>query len=293
MADLQDHQFELDGFVFGFGAGLEVDQEGFDTGTAEWQTQDSTGYGSGATKYGRDVLQGPTWAWEAFTNGASEAEALAILGAAGKAWRIREKRSTPGEFSTLRYAVAGRTRRIYGRPRRFSAPPNNKILGGMVPVVVDFKAADFLHYDDIEMRVPLDTAPSRAGGLVGPLVGPLTTLVEAEPREGSVVVDGDEDTPLIATFYGPSSNAWLAVNGVRVCEINGAIAYDQQVEVDARPWVNTIRRDGAAVPGLLSRRTFLDQMRLSPGPVLLEYGAIDETGTSRVEVRWRSAWSTL
>lgn len=292
-----DHQFELDGYLFGLGAELSVEASGFDPGDGTWVDQDGFAPTTGARMFGRDVLHGPTWSFSAFTDGSDEITALGILAAATTAWRAAAVRNTPGAFQTLRYALAGRTRRVYGRSKRFSAPPNNLILGGMVPVVATFDCVDALHYDDGETLISLTAnASSGTGGLLPPLAEPLTTEMDVGPRQGSQVIGGDASTPAIITFFGPSVNPWVTVNGWKI-QLLLNIGADQLVTIDTRPWVNTVLISGGGQngsrAGTLSRTSLLSKARLIPGPAFFAYGAIDGTGTSRVEVKWHTAWSSL
>lgn len=292
-----DHQFDLDGYLFGLGCELSIKDDGFDNGAAEWVSQDTFAPVSGARMFGRDILHGPTWSFSGFTDGQDVSTALGILATATKAWRAHAIRDVPNAFQTLRYGLDGRTRRVYGRAKRFAAPPTNLILNGMVPVVSTFDTVDSLHYDDQETSISLTAISwTGTGGLLPPLSEPLTTEMDVGPREGSQIIRGDSPTPTIITFFGPSVNPWVTVNGWKI-QLLANVALGQRITIDTRPWVNTVLTDGAGTSGSwagrLSRTSLLSKAVLLPGPAFFTYGAIDGTGTSHVEVKWRTAWSSL
>jgi len=297
MTALQEHQFELDGKTFGLGLPISLDEGGFDTGSAEWRTQDADNPTSDGTRFGRDYLVGPTWGFQLFVDGTDAADALEKLAPLANAWRRDEKtRRTPGTFSTLRYCVGGRTRRVYGRPRRYSAPPNNQILNGYIPVTTDFRCADHLHYDDVQNTVVVPIVPATTGGVIGPVVGPVTTLQAPGPRSGSIVVDGDEGAETIITIKGPIARPTVSSAGWTLSFApDFSLAYDQSVTIDTRAWVNTVlRNDGASVAGKLTRQsTTLPNIRLQPGNREIVFTGVDASGTASCTVRWRPAWTSL
>ena len=97
MLDLDDFQFEIlpdeesaEGFGFGIHLDVSIDDGGFDPGSAEWVVQDGQNPLTGTTLFGRDVLLGETWAWNAHVNRQDTAEALATLRALRQAWRPRQ-----------------------------------------------------------------------------------------------------------------------------------------------------------------------------------------------------------
>jgi hypothetical protein len=180
MTALTDHQFELlptmsasDGQVFGIGSDINLDENGFHPGDDDWTVEDDANPRKGGTAFGRDVLNGPTWAWDLFVDTADESEALVALSALRTAWRALDLRRTPGGVIPIRYQLDGRVRRIFGRPRRFSGQPNNQILAGYVPVTVDFACSDSYTYDDLESSTTLGIQVGSVGGFIFPLTFPL------------------------------------------------------------------------------------------------------------------------
>lgn len=296
---LQEHQFEIlptvdadEGVVFGLGSNISLDENGFKPGGTDWLTQDSENMGRGNTGFGRDLLMGPTWGWDLFVNEEDVPSAVAALGKISTAWRAREIREIPGAVLPIRYHLAGRTRRIYGRPRRFDAPPNNRILGGFVPVTTDFKCADAYTYDDAEQSVSLSLSATSEGGFVFPVVFPVTTL-PVGTQSDQAVVSGDADTYPVVRFYGPVAQPRLVTNDWTL-SLNTSIADGQWVEVDTRPWNLGVRRsDGVSLAGKLGRRQWLEDMRFAPGRHDLTFEGGSSSGGASATVAWRSAWNSI
>ena len=176
-----DYQFELDGYVFGDGCPIFVDAEGFDTGELGFITQDTTNPITGATMMGRDVLKPPDWSWILHVNRDDQTGALAELAALGKVMTNSGRGwSDSREALALRYRLDGRIRRVYGRPRRFSYKPGNRVWAGYLPPMASFSLVDPNHYDDNEQAVTLGLAPSIPGGFSWPAGWPLTFNRDAD-----------------------------------------------------------------------------------------------------------------
>ena len=177
---LEDHQFEIlredadTGVAFGLGRAVSIDASGFDPGSNDWLIQDQQDPFSGATRFGRDVQSGSTWTWSMWVDQFSEEDALDSLDELADAWAPDDL--SGGQVMVMRYKVGGRTRRVYGRPRRFASTPDNRILSGMIPVTADFKRVDPLFYDDQPESVTLGVAYASAGGFIFPVTFPVMTL---------------------------------------------------------------------------------------------------------------------
>lgn len=170
MTKLAEKQFEIlptedahDGFVFGIGASVSVNDEGFDPGENTWITQDGENTRRGVVGFGRDVAGAREWIWESHVDQIDAESAVKTLESFSSAWSPSELVRKPGEVTALRYRVAGRDRRVYGRPRRFAAPPTNLIDSGFVPVTHDFQLVDTHTYDDIESNVEIPYASGSTG----------------------------------------------------------------------------------------------------------------------------------
>lgn len=301
MTMLAEKQFEilptadaLDGFVFGIGGEVSVDDGGFAPGTTEWLTQDSQNGRRGNNAFGRDVLTGPTWAWSSHVNREDVFEAVDTLERFSAAWRPQDLMETPGAVTAVRYKLAGRVRRVYGRPRRFDAPPTNLIDVGYVPVTHDFQAFDAFTYDDIESTTTITLSTSGGGGFVLPASAPLQTLPSSESSERQVVVGGSARTYPVVRFNGPWTNPTLVTDSWTL-SLDTNIAANDWIEVDARPWKLTVlRKSGASAAGALSRRTWLEDIYFQPNsrPNLLLRGSSSSGGAS-CAVAWRNTWHSI
>lgn len=294
-AVLSDGSFELDGFQFGGESDSVVVQPGgFDSGTANWRTQDQDNPSGDSLMFGRDFLTGPTWGFVLLSNEYTATDALDSLDAMATLWLNNASRSTPGAVSTLRYNIGGRTRRVYGRPRRWNTAVTPGLWSGVAPVIADFKRVDALHYDDALRTIQVSIIPATTGGLLAPLAAPLSTLGGGE-RQGVIdSVGGSAPTPFIAVIEGPITSPWISGPGWKLTFLT-TLAYDQSLTVDTRPWAKTIlRQDGASLAGTLTRTsTPLAEALLKPGGAELIFGGIDATGTARCTVSWRPTYHSL
>lgn len=299
MIELAEMQFELlnseddeTGVAFGIGLPVSVDDGGFDPGELSWLTQDSINPYTGGRHFGDDVTTAPTWTWSLHVNEDEVIAALDTLARIRSAWKARQVARRPGEVMPLRYRVGQRTRRIYGRPRRFAAPPDNRILNGFVPISATFDPFNDLHYADTVSSTVLTYNFDTDGGFVLPTTLPITTLPQSE-RAAEVYNDGDEPTNPVIRFDGPVVDPKLVGPGWSV-SLKMGLEAGEYVEIDTRPWKMTALRNGvASVGGRLGRRQNLSDVLIQPGMNTLRYSGASTTATSSCAVHWRSAYSSL
>lgn len=287
-ATLRDGDFDLNGYVIGGDKSRPVYVVGLDTGVADPRTEDSDEPYGDARVFGQDRLKPPTWTFEFRIGERSAAAALPVLEQIAHAWRSAPR--GPGEESVLRYMVGGRVRRIYGRPRRFSSDPRLLFSHGRVVAAGQFDATDAVHYDDQERSLTVSLVPGSTGGLVSPLISPLTTVAGGK-RQGIVQVEGTAPAPLLVTFKGPISNPGAASTGWSL-QLLTTLAHDQSVTVDTRRGT-VLRNDGASLAGALTRDTFLSDVRLMPGSREIVFTGNDPTATATCTVVWRSTYDGL
>ena len=315
-----DHHFELlptmdaaDGALFGIGLGIGLDEDGFAPGSTDWAVQDSENSQNGSTAFGRDRLLGPTWSWQLHVNMDDETGALAALRSFRKAWHWTHGRQTPGMVTALRYQLDGEVRRIYGRPRRFEAPPDNKILSGYVPVSVDFKCVDGFVYSDTMQSVTLSLtsqanigSADSGGGFVFPVTFP-ADLLPATQQQSQFLVEGDENAYPIIRFNGPIVNPSLSTDDW-IVSLDYEIPDGQWVEIDTRPWRNTVLLNGGgleagllsalnsggagtSLAGRLGHRQRLSKVTFKPGRFQAIYKGYSSNAAT-CEVRWAPTWSS-
>lgn len=293
---LEDHQFELlgenadEGVAFGIGRAVSCDATGFDPGSNDWLIQDQDDPFSGATRMGRDVRTGSTWTWALHVNTTTEVEALDALDAIADAWAPDSL--DYADVMIMRYKVGGRVRRVYGRPRRFAAPPDNRILGGMIPVTADFKRVDPMYYDDSPEQVHLGLAYESAGGFIFPVTFPVLTLPGGY-QPGEAFVSGRRKTWPVIRLDGPLVNPQIQTLN---WDLNLTLTLNEghYVEIDTRPWKRTITLDGtSSIPGALNAKTRLRDLFLTPGHQSFGFRGISGTGTGSATISWYPAYASL
>lgn len=302
MTDLADFQFEilpsidaLDGFVFGIGARVSLDDGGFDPGEADWLTQDSQNTRRGINGFGRDVLGSKTWVWDSHINEANVYDAVNTLDDFSAAWAPVDLARTPGAMTAVRYSLAGRLRRVFGRPRRFAAPPTNQILNGYVPVTHDFQLVDSFTYDDSEssVTIPYGTSAS-GGGFTLPAAMPILTLPSDGTGEQQISVGGNAKAYPIVRFNGPWTNPSITTDAWSLSWV-GAIPVGGYIEIDCRPWALTVLdQSGASKVSGLDRRTYLEDCWFAPkSQPQISLGGAAPGGGASATVRWRNTWTSI
>lgn len=303
MTVLKDHQFEIlpsaeasDGFVFGLGAAVSVNDGGFDPGDVEWITQDTQNSRRGTTSFGRDVVAAKTWVWESHVNRTDTEEAVETLEDFAGYWQPETLSRTAGALTALRYRVAGRDRRIFGRPRRFAAPPTNQILGGYVPVTHDFQLVDPYTYDDIESMATIGYSSSQpGGGFTLPAVAPIATLPSDNGvGGGQITVGGNARAYPVIRFTGPWTNPSLTTDDWTL-KWTGSIGPTGWIEIDSRPWALTVLdQSGASRVSGLDRRVWLEDLWFAPkSQPQISLGGTATGGSATAQIRWRNTWKSI
>jgi hypothetical protein len=285
-------KFKFGGVEFGGQSGALI-VTGFDPGTAELRTNDTPRPNRDGVIVGRDFRGGRVWAFDLSTNVDDMPGALATEAALAASWANPSLRSSPNVTAALSYELAGRWRRVYGRPDKF-AGSNGDIRAdqGAATITCDFRVTDPLYYSDTEDQVKLTIVPASTGGLMAPLKSPLSTVRSSAERAGIVHNQGNASTPLKAVFKGPVTDPWVrSATGMEIGLV-GTLAYDQSVTVD--PLAGTvIRNGGAPANGMLTRKTRLSQSLLKPGTTELTFGGTDPTGTATATLYWRNAYQSI
>lgn len=300
MTSLKDHQFEIlpdadamDGFVYGIGASVSV--ETFDPGEATWMTQDQDNTRRGVAAFGRDVQGARTWSWDSHTDQEDVASAVDTLERFSDAWSPEALTRTPGALTAIRYRLAGRDRRVFGRPRRYAAPPTNLILSGYVPIGHDFQCVDAYTYDDVESSAEIPYSSSAVGGGFSfPVTFPIATLPSEGTGGAQISVGGTARAYPVVRFNGPWTNPVLRTDDWTL-SWKGTVSASGWIEIDARPWrLSVLDQDGASVVGGLDRKTWLEDVWFAPrSSPMLALGGIAPGGSATATVRWRAAWKSI
>lgn len=293
---LSEHQWEItspDGevsLVFGtVDTGIQT-RHAPDLGQRTVRSSDAALPREDGVAFGPDYTQGKTITFECnvLTNGpAEQSDTLNRLQAA---WDYPGFRATFADYAILKSRMAGRTRRCYGRPRRFAEIDGDLAHLGYSGAIFDFATYDGKFYDDAETVLPLTLNPTSTGGLQGPLTDPLT-IANSGQRYGEVNLRG-QHTWAVATFHGPVLNPRLDFGDFTI-GLDYDIAEGKSVSIDPRPWHRGVfGSDGENLSGRLTYDTPpMRDLKLKPGQYLVAYEGVDPTGTSRCNLAWRTAHS--
>lgn len=266
---------------------------GFDPSAPELRTADAPKPFGDGVMVGRDYFGAGSWTFELSTNVKDEVDALASAGALVSAWRDPKVRLNPNVTVPLAYEVGGRWRRVFGRPDAISDPVSDvRAIQGAAQIVATFRVTDPNFYDDELSTVRLTIVPESSGGIIAPIIAPISTRMNSGRRAGLVDNLGDVASPLTVTFHGPARNPKVVAAAGWEVGITGTLAYDQSVTIDARAGT-AIRNDGASLAGALTRATQLSKATIPPGPSELTFTAIDTTGTAKVDLSWRHSHSSI
>lgn len=198
-------------------------------------------------------------------------------------WR-RALRAAPGKvFPLLVEQGDGRRRVYYGRPGRVSSPDFDRFADqGHMTLVLEFRVLDPFVYDVAPVGVTLSVIPRSLGGIITPLVTPVTTTMTSGVEYRMLTVGGTAPAPLRVTFHAPARDPRVVVGGVEV-GLTGQQAWDEDVIVDGRDRTVALA-DGTPAAHRLTRASRLDLLRVEPGTHEVSFSATDRTGTARVTV---------
>ncbi|GGL83544.1 hypothetical protein [Glutamicibacter protophormiae] len=280
-------RFRFDGVEFGDKLPLFVTD--FDQGTTEYRTNDTERSQGDGMIAGRDFLGGRTWGFSVSTNMRNLPDASMVESRLAAAWHNPKHRSKSLALVPLSYELGGRWRRVYGRPSRYAGIRGDiQAVQGHGRIECDFRIHDPRYFDDVETVLPLPIVPASTGGLMAPLVAPLSTVRSSAPRAGFVDNTGTAPTPLKVIFKGPVVDPYVRSAAGWEIALNATILPGQTVTVDAL--AGSVLRGNAPAAGLLTRKTRLSSAVLPTGVSDLTFGGIDPTGTASVELRWRNAY---
>lgn len=290
MTELAVGQFEMDGYKFGSELDpIVIPNNGFDSGQNDWRHQDSPSPSDDTTWTGRDLLTAPSWLFDLWTNKDSAGTSLDELSVMAGKWLNAPSRHTPGALSVMRYNLGGGTRRVYGRPRRFSQSVTLATFQGVSNAVADFKLADPLSYDDKESSLQLSLVARSVGGFKAPFKAPIRTAWTTGSRQGVVTVGGSADIPFTVTFVGPIKDPAIRGNGWGI-GLKGSIPLGGMVQINTRNQT-VIDQNGISRPSMLTPWSRLDA-RMTPGAQEVSFTGEDSTNRSYCYISWRGArWS--
>lgn len=209
------------------------------------------------------------------------------------AWRGDYLRRNPGRYATL--TNLDRQRQVYGRPRK-SSVSNLRLRKGELRYVAQFDTIDPNWYAAEDKLAIITPVPPPGGGFRAPLSPPFSLAGSADELAPTSNV-GDVDTWPIITMRGPGTGAGidlLSMGGQVLwsLKVSGALAYDETLVVDTRPWSRGATINGRPAGGRL-RGVALDRASIPPGNFNLRYRVTDNSGQSFADVRWRDAFVSM
>lgn len=294
MADLLEKQYELNGVRFGTNSPVEILADGWTVGAPALRIQDVDNPTGDGVRFGRDYKGSATWGFSMYSNAQNEEQAWDYVRPLATAWDAEEARLNSGAVVPLRYRMSGQHRRIYGRPRRWSATYGNTLMGGRIDIEADFATVDDRVYADeaksaaLTLRPPVDPTV----GVIAPFLAPFVSGPGASVRESSVVIGGEVPTPIWLTFIGEIDDAFVRAGDYWTAALTDRVVDGNPVTIDARPWVRAATQSTGGGVKVNPRITRISKMLLPPGTHDLTFTGTDRIGNATVLVSWRDAYKT-
>jgi hypothetical protein len=307
--ELAPWQYEIGGVVLGTGSHVPVgDIEGL--GAPTTRPQDADNPNSDGTTPGRDFYGPRTLRFEAGIKTPGNPKlAVDILARLERALDDPDARTSPDGRHILRGRWPGHTtRRMYGRLRRMEATSTATAVHGWIPLDIEFAGLDDPRWYDDELStltLGLDQAarahsPDRtiddAMGRGAACRRPTDPKHRpADDRPGWVTNHGDVPTYPSLRVHGPVTGPRIwNTRTRRVLDLDLSLREGEWVELETRPGTRWALRNGTInVAGALSPASRLDLFTLPRGRSEIVWSANDPSATARLEVAWRSAYTTL
>jgi hypothetical protein len=291
MAVLSEKQFELDGVVFGLHADIAVVD--WTPGAPSTRTNDVDNPTGDGVRMGRDFKGSATWNFSLSVDGKDEQDGWEKLARLAEVWDGDWVREEPDRVLPLRFRIAGETRVVYGRPREWTAIPNNLSLMGRIDVEASFVLVDHRVYgDELHSQVIRLVAPLEVdAGFTTPFIPPFTSDAGSAVREDQITIGGAIPTPIIVTFSGEVDNAMVVIGGWSA-GLAEPTRPDNPITIDARPWVRSATHTDGGGAKVSARVTRISKMWLPPGKHTVIFTGDDRSGTGTALVSWREAYRT-
>lgn len=282
-----------------FGRNQTIAVQNFTMAGSTVRQQDVPGGLQDVMIFGTDRKTPGVWTFDMITNaGADPGQNLSWVDLLGQVWDS-PIRQTPNGALPLTYGLAGRLRRVYGRPRRWTPQPEPRAIGqGKVLITADFQLIeDETYYDEAEQSQQVGFTASKVVGTYWqfPIVYPLASITPGALRSAGLTVGGSKATWLTPTITGPVSNPWVQIFssafGTQRWSLNGTVPAGTTMTLSGRPWKPGIYDNSDVYhPEMLDPRARLSQLRVPPGLYTLSFGGLDITTQATCTVRWRNAY---
>ncbi|MGW8554041.1 hypothetical protein [Streptomyces tubercidicus] len=300
--ELAPWQFEVGGVVLGRGTRIPIGNiEGL--GSPPTRPQDVDNPGGDGTAVGQDFYGPRTLRMEAGIKTPGDPTAAAdLLARLELSLDDPMARTVPEGRAVLRGRWPGHgTRRLYGRLRRVEATSTTNAVHGWIPLDVEFVATDPRWYADELSRLTLgldQAAKHKASDRTADqaLCAPAgCDRADAADRPGWVTNHGNVSTWPSIRVHGPVTNPriWNTVTG-RSLDLDLTLRAGEWVEMETRPFTCWALRNGKTnVANDLTPQSRLDLFAIPRGRSEIVWTAEDPTGTARLELSWRSAYTAL
>lgn len=294
---VEEKQFELGGVTFGLGCDVELTADGWQPGSTSMRSNDVDVAGASGRRFGRSIPGGATWGFSLYTDQDSEEEAWRALSDLKAAWESLADPTGIVESESvtfLRYQIAGKTRRVYGQPRRFDKVVSNLSLSGRIDLEADFELAFPLYLDDTEhsQTFGILAPPDPTAGVIVPVIVPFTSSSGTGERVGSIKIGGEVPTPVIVEFIAGTGNLFDAqvTVGTGVVALRDTVFTTEKVIADPRPWVRSVSTASGGAVAVDARVTRLAKMWLPPGEHRVVFTGEDATSSASAVIRWHDAY---
>ncbi|MFD7499553.1 phage distal tail protein [Streptomyces sp. NPDC059850] len=307
--ELAPWQYEIGGVVLGTGSYVPVGNvEGL--GAPATRPQDADNANSDGSSPGRDFYGPRPLRFEAgIKTPGDPVKAAEILARLERAVDRPDARTSPDGRHVLRGRWPGHaTRRMYGRLRRMEASSAATAVHGWIPLDIEFVGLDNPRWYDDELStltLGLDQAARTTGAdrtvdeaMARPAVYRRSADSKHRPaddRPGWVTNHGDVPTYPSLRVHGPVTDPRIWNTATRrLLELDLSLREGEWVEMETRPGTCWALRNGTVnVANDLSPASRLDLFTLPPGRSEIAWSANDPSATARLEVAWRSAYTTL
>lgn len=136
-------------------------------------------------------------------------------------------------------------------------------------------------------EVTVGLVPAQIGGLVAPLVAPLTTAASST-RARPFTVGGVGDVWPIISVHGPiQTGARVELTHGWSIQLNRPLAYDEVATIDSRPGQRSMDVNGRAMNVLSPAGDRISQVSMSPGVHEVSLRGTSLEGTATVTLKWR------
>lgn len=219
-----------------------------------------------------------------------------------QAWRADGLRRASGRAGWLVHSFGGRTRQLYGRPRKFAVSHSRLARQGYTPVVAEFQAVDDRFYDSVEQTAEMFdhqspiSLPTRPGRPTAP------AWTYTSKKTVTFKQLGGTNTYPHVEIYGPCKNPKITVGDLWAVQLNTSIPAGDHVVIDARPWQRTVTYyDGSTSKGSVADKLTRDSPRLSemyipPGywTATMSYTRLSSSASAQgptMRILWRDAFT--